>query len=119
LYNTIPPLWRWTPTIAPTGAAFYTGGRISGWQNHLFVCAFNDDRMRHVYLNPTRTTVTAVTLLENTGPNGVNCSMDVQTGYDGALYYIEGGGYNPGTLKRIVGTLPPLPYRQSLPLVMK
>ncbi|HUP28232.1 MAG TPA: YncE family protein, partial [Chloroflexia bacterium] len=30
-------------------------------------------------------------------------NMDLETGPDGALWYIEGGGYSKGTLKRIVG----------------
>ena len=108
-YNTIPPLWRWTPTIAPTGAAFYTGGQIPAWQNELFMCSYNDGRMRHFYLSPDRTAVTNVTLIDNQGTNGVTCDMDVQTGPDGAFYYIQGGGYSSGTLKRVVADATPTP----------
>jgi len=119
-YNTIPPLWRWTPTIAPTGAAFYTGSQIPAWQDHLFMCAYNTGRMYHLYLSGDRMTITNVTTIDNTGPNGVTCHMDVQTGPDGAFYYIQGGGYNTGTLKRIVAdgitpTSTPTPTRTSPP----
>jgi len=41
-YNTLPPLMYWTPTLAPTGLAFYTGNLFPEWQNDLFMCSFKD-----------------------------------------------------------------------------
>lgn len=117
-YNTIPHLWRWTPPIAPTGAAFYTGNQIAAWQNELFMCAYNTGRMYHLYLSGDRTAITNVVTIDNTGPNAVTCHMDVQTGPDGAFYYIQGGGYDSGTLKRIVAdaiTPTPTPTRTVTP----
>lgn len=106
-YNNIPPLW-FLPLgnccVAPTGVAFYTGGQIPAWQNELFMCSYNDGWLRHFYLSPDRTTVTAVAQVE-----GVICNTDIQTGPDGAFYYIEGGGYSSGTLKRIVADATPTP----------
>lgn len=33
------PLWYWDPSIAPSGAAFYTGARFPAWHGNLFVGA--------------------------------------------------------------------------------
>jgi glucose/arabinose dehydrogenase len=30
------PIWHWTPSIAPSGMAFYTGDLIPGWKGSLF-----------------------------------------------------------------------------------
>src|SRR5262249_40262821 len=47
---------------------------------------------------------------------GVTALMDIETGPDGALWYLQGGGYTNATLKRLVGpgaapppTTPPAP----------
>ena len=100
-YNSIPPLWS-LPTgccVAPTGAHVYTGHQIPQWYGHLFMASYNDQALRHFYLNTTRTTATAINVVQ-----GVAVGTDIETGPDGALWYIEGGGYAAGTLKRIVGT---------------
>lgn len=34
-----PPLWHWTPSIAPSGMMFYTGELFPRWQGQLFVGA--------------------------------------------------------------------------------
>ena len=39
LEGTMPPLWQWTPSIAPSGMAFYTNDRIAAWQGSLLVGA--------------------------------------------------------------------------------
>ena len=30
-----PPVWHWTPSIAPSGMAFYTGDLFPGWKGSL------------------------------------------------------------------------------------
>jgi aldose sugar dehydrogenase len=35
----IPPIIFWTPSIAPSGMAFYTGDKFPGWKNNLLVGA--------------------------------------------------------------------------------
>jgi glucose/arabinose dehydrogenase len=97
-YNTIPPLIYWTPTLAPTGLAFYTGAAIPEWQNDLFMCNFKDatTALHHFKLNAGRTAITAHTVI-----SGVKCRTDVLTGPDGALYYAENGGWSSGSIKRI------------------
>jgi hypothetical protein len=54
-------------------------------------------RLFHFYLNDDRTAITAV----NTLPE-VFAHMDIANGPDGALWFINGGGYTPGTLQRLV-----------------
>ncbi|MDT8442363.1 MAG: PQQ-dependent sugar dehydrogenase [Desulfuromonadales bacterium] len=36
------PLYLWTPSIAPSGMAFYTGERFPRWQGSLFVGALRE-----------------------------------------------------------------------------
>lgn len=100
-FNTIPPLWHLGngPCCeAPIGITVYTGRQIPQWQNHLFMATYNTGRLRHFYLNGDRTLVSATNVVE-----GVTVNMDIETGPDGALWYIEGGGYATGSIKRIVG----------------
>ncbi len=125
--NTIPPLW-YLPTgqccEAPTGITVYTGNQIPQWKDGLFMSSYQEGaKLRHFYLNGDRTALTASKVLE-----GVKAGMDIETGPDGALYFIEGGGYSPGTLKRFVGagqvgapsatvTVPAAPSGTTLPSV--
>src|SRR5699024_1138185 len=97
-YNTIPPLWTTGATccLAPTGITFYTGNQIPQWHNDLFMAVYQGGALYHFSLNADRTALTAVNIIQ-----GVYASMDMETGPDGALWYIEGGGTGDGTLKRI------------------
>ena len=105
-YNTIPPLWfLGTGTgssgpccDAPTGIAVYTGNQIPQWTGHIFMAAYNNQSMRHMYPSGDRQTLTTTNII-----NGVTVGMDIETGPDGALWYIQGGGYSAGTLRRIIG----------------
>jgi glucose/arabinose dehydrogenase/plastocyanin len=99
-YNTINPLWYIPNGLcceAPTGIAVYTGYQIPQWTNHIFMATYNNQVMRHMYPSGDRLTLTTTNSI-----NGVTVGMDIETGPDGALWYIQGGGYTPGTLKRIV-----------------
>ena len=117
-YNTIPPLWylgTGSPDttqccIAPTGVEVYSGTQIVQWTNHLFMCTlkneggnvyFGTGNLYHFYLSSDRTTVTDFRIV-----SGVKCTMDIETGPDGALYYMDRvQGYGGvGNLARIVGT---------------
>src|SRR5438552_3881332 len=67
VYNTIAPLWYLSTAgccEAPTGITVYTGSQISQWQNHLFMAAYNTGALRHFYLNPSRTLVTATNIVQ-------------------------------------------------------
>ncbi len=50
--------------------------------------------------NNTRTQITRDIIVPL--PNGLECNQDVQTGTDGALYFVDGGGYSTATLYRVV-----------------
>lgn len=101
-YNTIPPLWYLDSSNccdAPTGIVVYTGTQIPQWHNHLFMASFNNSALRHMYLDTSRTVLTATNIVQ-----GVVAPMDIENGPDGAFWYMEGGGYTIGTLKRIVAS---------------
>ena len=103
-YNTILPLWslpRFGPACcqAPTGITVYSGGSVPQWTNSVFMATYNNQAMRHFYLNPNRTDITAVNVVQN-----IIVGTDIETGPDGALWYIQGGGYSNGTLIRILGS---------------
>ena len=48
-----PPLLHWTPSIAPSGMAFYTGSEFPRWQGNLFVGALAGRHLRRVVLRGT------------------------------------------------------------------
>jgi quinoprotein glucose dehydrogenase len=79
----IPPLWTWTPPIAPTGIAFYHGNTLPGWHGDLFMCAWRTGYLYRLQLDETRTRITAETVYD-IAPAG--CTLDVVTGPDGSLY---------------------------------
>jgi len=43
------PVIHWTPSIAPSGMAFYTGTKIPEWRGDLFVGALAGHHLRHVH----------------------------------------------------------------------
>lgn len=99
-YNTIAPLWYLNDAEcceAPTGLEVYRGNQIPQWTGHIFMATYNNSAMRHMYPSGDRQTLTAVNIIQ-----GVSVGTDIESGPDGALWYIQGGGYSPGTLKRIV-----------------
>jgi aldose sugar dehydrogenase len=99
-YNTIAPLWTTSYRCCPvpTGIAVYTGEQIPEWRNHLFMATYQEPRrLYHFYLNAGRTAITAANVVP-----AVIANMDIETGPDGALWYIQGGGYTDGTLMRLV-----------------
>ena len=42
------PIVYYTPTIAPSGIAFYTGTRYPGWKNNLFVSGLAGQQLRRL-----------------------------------------------------------------------
>jgi glucose/arabinose dehydrogenase len=107
IYNSIPPLVYWTPSLAPTGLTFYTGDLIPEWKNDLFMCSYKDatTAIHHFKLNAARTAIVSHTVLSDTlNHQPITCRIDLLTSPEGALYYSEGGGYpeNNGPIKRLV-----------------
>jgi glucose/arabinose dehydrogenase len=77
------PVAFYTPSIAPSGASFYTGTSIAGFRNNLFFTALRGTHLHRVRFDPTGRTITATERLLD-GRYGR--LRDVITGPDGALY---------------------------------
>ncbi len=48
------PVHKWVPSIAPSGMAFYDGGRFPGWRGDLFVGALKDRLLVRLEIDGTR-----------------------------------------------------------------
>lgn len=75
------PLLHWTPSIAPAGMAFYTGGKIPAWKGNLFAGSLVFRSIQRVVLDGTR--VAGQERVE-LGSN----IRDVRDGPDGYLYVV-------------------------------
>lgn len=78
------PLYKWVPSIAPSGMAFYTGDAYPGWKNHLFVGSLKFQTLVKLTLDGDKV-VREERLFENLGR-----VRDVRQGPDGLLYLIAG-----------------------------
>ncbi len=94
--NTIPPLWFTNETVSPTGITVYTGDDFPHWYGDILFCSYNDGMFHRLELNKARDGI-----ISHYSINGLSCQTDVLNGPDGSLYFLEGGGYAPGTLKRL------------------
>jgi len=77
------PLHRWTPSIAPSGFAFYTANRFPAWKGNAFVGALVGQHVARLTLDGERVTGEEK-LLEGWGER----IRDVRQGPDGALYVV-------------------------------
>jgi len=88
----VSPLIHWTPSIAPSGMAFYTGDRFPEWKGDLFVGALAGKHLRRLELDGNRIIGQEV-LLENQ----IGRIRDVEQGPDGYLWLLtdesDGGLY--------------------------
>ena len=78
-----PPLLHWTPSIAPSGMAFYTGTEFPRWRGDLFVGALAGRHLRRIVLRGSAV-VLQETLLEDR-PGRIR---DVRQGPDGRLWLL-------------------------------
>ncbi|MCQ3930351.1 MAG: hypothetical protein DPW16_07810 [Chloroflexi bacterium] len=78
------PIWSITPTEAPTGVAVYTGWQIPEWRGQIFFCAWKTGKMRRVILDTGRSRLSAV---RDVDLQGQSCTIEVENGPDGALYF--------------------------------
>ncbi|HQU77933.1 MAG TPA: PQQ-dependent sugar dehydrogenase [Azonexus sp.] len=76
-------LLYWTPSIAPSGMAFYTGNRFPQWRDNLFVGALAGQMLVRLQLDGERI-VKQERLLEN----ALGRIRDVRNGPDGLLYLL-------------------------------
>jgi glucose/arabinose dehydrogenase len=89
------PLYYWDPSIAPSGAAFYTGDRFPEWKGNLFVGALAGQALHRLVLDGEKI-VGEETLLTDLGER----IRDVRAGPDGALWLLTD---NPqGRVLRVV-----------------
>ena len=93
--NTIPPMLVWEETNSPTGIIVYTGDDFPEWYGDVFFCTY-DGVLHHLTLNETRDAFRTHRYIP-----GLYCQTDIINGPDGSIYFLEGGGYFDGTLKRI------------------
>lgn len=79
----VQPIHHWTPSIAPSGMAFYTGTRFPQWQGNLFVGALRDQMLVRVELDGER-----VIRQEHLLKEAVGRIRDVRAGPDGLIYLL-------------------------------
>lgn len=89
-----PPVYYWDPVIAPSGMAFYTGDRYTGWKGHLFVGALAGSLVKLV-LEDGR-----VTSEERYLGDLRERIRDVRQGPDGYLYLVTDS--TDGRILRVV-----------------
>jgi aldose sugar dehydrogenase len=79
----VDPVWHWTPSIAPSGMAFYTGDLFPGWKGSLINGALKFELISRLMLDGDRV-VKEERLLQGLHER----IRDVRQGPDGALYLL-------------------------------
>lgn len=77
------PVYYWDPSIAPSGAAFYTGNLVPQWTGNLFVGALAGQALHRLVLDGEKVVGEEV-LLKDLAQR----IRDVRQGPDGALYVL-------------------------------
>jgi aldose sugar dehydrogenase len=96
------PVVYFTPTIAPSGIAFYSGTRYAEWKNNLFVSALAGQQLRRLEITGDKVTHQEVLF------NQFGRVHDVIVGPDGYIYatlQLPGRGLTdstPGMVARLV-----------------
>lgn len=85
----VPPITYYTPAIAPSGVAFYTGDRYPAWKGNLFIAGLAG-QLRRVEVNG-RTVAGQEVILQRLGR-----TRAVYTGPDGLLYVLVHRYVRPG-----------------------
>jgi glucose/arabinose dehydrogenase len=74
------PIRYWTPSVAPSGIAFYTGDKYPGWKNNLFVSCLAGQQLKRLEIKDGKV------LHEEQVFNTFGRVHDVIQGPDGLLY---------------------------------
>ena len=77
------PVWKWVPSIAPSGMAFYEGDKFPKWKGDLFVGALKDRLLVRLMLDGERVAREERMLRDSLGR-----IRDVRAGPDGYLYLL-------------------------------
>jgi len=81
------PVYYWDPVVSPSGMAFYTGNRVTEWQNNLFIGSLSGQHLLRLVIDNNRV-LGEERLLASEGQR----FRDVTQGTDGALYTITDQG---------------------------
>ena len=87
----VEPVAWYFPTIAPSGIAFYNGGRYQGWDGSLFVTALRGQQLRRLEVEGGQVRSQEVLF------SGLGRVRDVVAGPDGLLYLLIQHPTGPGT----------------------
>jgi glucose/arabinose dehydrogenase len=77
------PVLHWTPSIGPSGMAFYQGERFAPWRGNLFVGALRDEMLVRLELDGDR-----VVRQEQLLAGRYGRIRDVRAGPDGLIYLL-------------------------------
>jgi glucose/arabinose dehydrogenase len=77
------PLHHWTPSIAPSGMAFYDGDKFPNWRGNLLVGALRDEMLVRLELDGER-----VVKEERMMSGAIGRIRDVRVGPDGHVYLL-------------------------------
>jgi len=77
------PVWKWVPSIAPSGMAFYEGDKFPKWKGDLFVGALKDRMLVRLKVDGEKV-VTEERMLRD----ALGRIRDVRAGPDGYLYLL-------------------------------
>jgi len=77
------PIWQWTPSIAPSGMAFYTGDIFPGWKGNLFVGALAFRQLDRLEIKDNKVVGREVLIKDFR-----QRIRDVRNGPDGFLYLL-------------------------------
>ena len=76
------PLYKWVPSIAPSGMTFYTGDAYPGWKNSLFIGSLKFQMLVRLTLDGDKVAKEERLL------QGIGRVRDVRQGPDGLLYLL-------------------------------
>jgi aldose sugar dehydrogenase len=88
------PLYKWVPSIAPSGMAFYSGKSMPKWKDNLFVGALAKQSLVRLTLDGDK-----VVKEERLFENKLGRIRDVREGPDGFIYILTNG--SDGKLLRL------------------
>ena len=77
------PVYFWTPSIAPSGMAFYTGKAFPAWKGDVFVGAMSGQQLVHLKLKNGRVVGEEKLLMDR-----CKRTKDVRQGPDGFVYVV-------------------------------
>jgi glucose/arabinose dehydrogenase len=77
------PLYKWVPSIAPSGMAFYEGDKFAGWRGNLLVGALKDEMLVRLELDGEK-----VVKEERLIKGAIGRIRDVRVGPDGYVYLL-------------------------------